>query len=89
MSDIASAYYDDIEEWHRFCRMANIPYESWSVYSKEADHAKKGYDCFSYKGSRLKLYVKHCMEREKLENKIKQEEAEFSEMIKLNEKYGN
>ena len=89
MSDSASAYYDDIEEWHRFCRMANIPYESWSMYSKEADHAKKGYDCFSYKGSRLKLYVKHCMEREKLENKIKQEEAEFSEMIKLNEKYGN
>ena len=89
MSDIASAYYDDIDEWHRFCRMANIPYESWSVYSKEADHAKKGYDCFSYKGSRLKLYVKHCMEREKLENKIRQEEIEFLQMIKLNEKYGN
>ena len=59
------------------------------MYSREADHAKKGYDCFSYKGSRLKLYVKHCMEREKLENKIRQEEIEFLQMIKLNEKYGN
>ena len=35
MSDIASAYYDDIEEWNRFCRIANIEYELWSVRSEE------------------------------------------------------
>ena len=29
------------------------------------------------------------MEREELENKIRQEENEFLQMIKLNEKYGN
>jgi len=89
MSDSVSAYYDDIEEWNRFCRIANIEYGLWSVYSREADHAKKGYDVFSYKDRRLKLYVKHCMEREELENKIRQEEIEFLQMIKLNEKYGN
>ena len=88
MSDSVSAYYDDLEEWHRLCQLLNIDVGLWGVYSKEASYAVQGHRDHGYTDTRLKLYVKHCMQRAELEKQIQQEEAEFLQWLKLQDKFG-
>lgn len=87
MSDSRSAYYDDCESWEWLQREADIWDVNWDVYSAEAQHAEQGFWNKNLKGGELKLYVKQCLERDKLKIQQQEEAEEYQLYLKLKKKY--
>jgi hypothetical protein len=87
MSDSRSKYYDDCGDWEDLCNLADIEDVKWTVYSVEAMHAERGFKEKKLTGDKLKLYVKHALERDALAIKQKKEEEEYELYLKLKTKF--
>jgi hypothetical protein len=87
MGSIISAINDDEDEWHLIKSSFEIKDVKWGVYSEEARHAKFGFNEFGFKGRRLKLYVKHMLERTALEQRQDTEVRELEKLKELENKY--
>lgn len=87
MGDSRSRYYDDCEDWECLQREADIWDVNWDVYSAEARHAEEGFRKKNLTGGELKLYVKQCLERDKLKIRQQEEAEEYRLYLKLKKKY--
>lgn len=88
MGNAISRWHDDDDDWQTLKRTADISDVSWDVYSREADHAKYGYEK-KLTGGRLKMYVKHALELDKLKERQTKEIEEYEKFLKLKSKYEN
>ena len=87
MGSIMSAINDDISDWEKLKRTAEITDVTWDVYSPEAAFASTGYKEAGYTGARLKLHVMHKMEINALKVKHMSEIDDFYRYEKLKEKF--
>ena len=82
MGNIMSAIYDDECEWDNEKHKLEISDVSWSPYSRETRLAKEGNATFGFRGARLRLYIKHSIQKEDLEKAQAAELKIFEEMFK-------
>lgn len=81
MGSIASAIYDDENDWYDFKKLAGITDLTDSVYSEAARFAKAGFYDNNYSGARLKLYIKHMLEVQNLKTQHAKELKEYEEYL--------
>ena len=87
MGNIFSAINDDEEEWCDFKAAAGIANLTGSCYSRVAVHAKEGFYTHGYVSARLKLFIKHMLEIDKLKEEQNKELKEYDDYIKYKAKF--
>ncbi len=83
MSSGQKAATDDEDDWYDLKQEAGVQDTNWQVYSDECRYAKEGYKSKGFTGARLKLFVKHAVEDQKVRERHAKEFHALEEVIKL------